>query len=66
MFKPTEPNIVLCFAVESTGHVEGRYVFQPELADNTRLAGRFSADRSFLPDLVTGLRRFVDEASEAA
>ena len=66
VFKPSEPNVVLCFVVESTGYVEGRYVFQPELACSTRLAGQFSADLSCLPDLVTGLRRFVDGASEAA
>ena len=65
-FDSVEHVLALEFIIESTGSVHGEFCVRGDCMNGPRLSGIFKIDQSYLPELVRGLRRFLEAASEAA
>jgi len=65
-FEPAEPKILLRYTIARTGLIEGTYAVSSDLVRRAVLTGSFSMDQSYLPGLVSALRKFVRQATDAA
>lgn len=65
-FESVEHILALDFNIETTGSIRGKFCVRGDCMDGPRLSGTFMIDQSYIPELVRGLRRFLEAASEAA
>jgi hypothetical protein len=66
-FAAIESNVTLEFTFNEKGQIEGEYRFRGESSGfEPQLAGRFSADQTFVSQVVNGFRSLVVEARAAS
>jgi hypothetical protein len=65
-FRPTEPNVLLKFAIARRGHVDGIYELFDDFINGPSMRGSFVIEQATLPGLAADIRRFVADASSHA
>ena len=66
VFNSVEHLLTLDFSIENTGSIRGKFCVRGDCMDGPRLSGTFVIDQTYVPELVRGLRRFLEAASETA